>query len=224
MSQVGMPLLATIRSTILSAFKALPLLLISFIAFLAVGLGNLSLFLLFFGHAVLVPGVTELLHIVTKSQGNLIVANEISQLVASVPTSGASYNTPVNVLPSYWMAHIMFFFGYLFANAIDLYTLPAASGAADWMVTSRKTRAATLIASTSVLAFVFTCLRYYLTGTESIFGIALSLVLAVVGIAWYWSASALGSRTTDIFGVVQQMVPQTTGDTKPVTCVYAPTP
>jgi len=219
-----MPLLATIRSTILSAFKALPLLLISFIAFLAVGLGNLSLFLLFFGHAAIVPGVTEAIHSVTKTQGNLVIGNEVSQLVPSIPTSGASYDTPVNVLPSYWMAHMMFFFGYLFANAIDLYTLPAASGAAEWMVTSRKTRAGTLIASTLVLAIVFTALRFYLTGTETVFGIALSLVLGVVGITWYWSASALGSRTTDIFGVVQQMVPQAKGDTKPLTCVYAPNP
>ena len=219
-----MPLLATTRSTLLLAFKALPLLLISFIGFLAVGLGNLSLFLLFFGHALIVPAVTETMHILTRKQGSLVVGNEISQLVSSVPTSGASYNTPVNILPSYWMAHMMFFFGYLFSNAVDLHTIPAESGAREWMVDSRKTRAATLITSTVILAMVFTALRYYLTGTETLFGIGLSLLVGAVGMSWYWTASSLGSRASDIFGVVQQMIPKAVGDTRPMTCVYAPKP
>jgi hypothetical protein len=215
-----------VRSTILLAFKALPLLLISFIGFIAVGLGNLSLFLLFIGHATIVPLITELSHYGTAKYGQLSVPNDISQLVPLSPTSGTSYNTPVNVMPTYWMANLAFFFGYLLMNAIEIYRLPAAPQAADWMIISRKTRAATLIASSLVLLFTFSAIRYSLTGTETLGGIAFAIVvLGGSGMAWYQLATnVLGARNSDIFGVVQQMVSQNTGDTKPVTCVYKPSP
>lgn len=194
-----------------------------FIGFLSIGLGNLSLFLLFIGHAVFVPLFTEISHGVFAT-GKLVIPNDVSQLVPLSPTSGSSYTTSTNVVPSYWMAHISFFFGYLFMNAISIYTMTADKNAADWMIISRKTRAATLIATSLIFLFVFTLLRLYLTGTETPQGIAIALVgMGGLGILWSWMATSFfGVSASDIFGVAHQMVTQDTGNNKPVTCVYAP--
>ena len=218
-----MSLLTTVRTTILLAFKALPLLLISFIGFLALGLGNLSLFMLFIGHALAVPLATELLHLGTKSRGELVVSNDVATLVPLSPTTGVSYNTPVNILPTYWMAHISFFFGYLLMNAISISLVTPEKGAADWMVISRKTRATTLIVSIVFLFFLTAFLRLYLTGMDTWKGIGLAMVvLGGVGMGWYKLAEVCGTANSDIFGIAQKMVTQDTGNKKPVTCVYAP--
>lgn len=176
-----MPFLANVRSTILLAFKALPLLLISFIGFLAIGLGNISLFILFLGHAIVVPIATEIAHTAIPTTGTLTTPNDISQLVPLIPTTGASYNSPTNTMPSYWMAHMSFFFGYILMNAISIYTLEADKRATNWMVTSRKTRAATIISTTVILWILFAYFRYSLTGAESFGGIMIA-ILALGGL------------------------------------------
>ena len=217
--------MTTVRTTILLAFKALPLLLISFIGFLALGLGNISLFMLFIGHALAVPIATEALHAGTKSRGELVLPNDVATLVPLSPTTGVSYNTPVNMLPSYWMAHISFFFGYILMNAISISLMSSEKGAADWMIISRKTRATTLIVSTVVLFFLIAFLRFYMTGIETAAGISLAMVvLGGVGMGWYKLAEVCGASASDVFGIAQKMVTQGTGDKKPVTCVYAPKP
>ena len=220
-----MPFLADVRSTIILAFKALPLLLISFSGFLAVGLGNLSLFVLFLGHAIAVPIATEALHAGIPTTGTLTTPNDISQLVPLIPTTGASYTSPTNSMPSYWMAHMSFFFGYILMNGVSIYRLPAEKRATDWMVISRKTRAITIITSTVILWILFALFRYSLTGTETFGGVFVAVVgLGGLGVGWYFLASALGARNSDIFGIAQSMVPQATGNAKPVTCVYSPKP
>jgi hypothetical protein len=224
MPQVDMPLLADVRSTIILAFKALPLLLISFIGFLAVGLCNLSLFVLFLGHAIIVPILTEACHSIPNT-GALMTPNDISQLVPLIPTTGASYSSPINSSPSYWMAHVSFFFGYILMNAISIYNMPAEKNAIEWMITSRKTRAVTIITTTVILWVLFAYMRYSFTGVETFGGIALAMVLlGGAGVGWYYLASALGARNSDIFGIAQSMMSQNSGNAKPVTCVYSPKP
>jgi len=219
-----MPALATIRNTILLAFKSLPLLIISFIGFVAIGLGNLALFILFIGHAIVVPVLTEMLHLVFNG-GNLIAANDISQLVPLNPIDGTPYGTPVNIMPTYWMAHMSFFFGYMLSNAVILFSLPSDKKSPDWIVESRKTRAVTVMITTIVLLILLSVLRFVLTGTESLGGILLAwIVLGGAGGGWYLFAQVCGARNADIFGVAEQMMSPDSSATKPMTCVYAPTP
>lgn len=210
--------------TLLLAFKSLPLLLVGFIGFLAIGLGNMGLFMLFIGHAVIVPILTEGVHLATGGQpGNITDKNDIAQLVALVPSSGESYTAPVNVVPSYWMAHMSFFFAYILTNAVVIYTAVPSKTASVDAVSSRKSRAATLIATSVILLVVTTMLRMYTTGNETIPGImAAILVLGGAGAGWYMLAEVCGARNSDIFGIAQQMMSQDSAATKPVTCVYAP--
>ena len=212
--------------TILLAFKSLPLLLISFIGFLAIGLGNLGLFVLFIGHALIVPTITEALHYGTKgSLSSMTTSNDIAQLVSLVPSTGASYDKPVNIMPSYWMAHISFFFGYLLMNAIAIYTQVSDKNAAPTAVSTRKARAATIIASVVIFLVVLSGLRIYATGNESIAGVALAVVvLGLAGVGWYYVAQTCGARNSDIFGIASQMMAQESSKNKPMTCVYKAKP
>jgi len=210
--------------TILLAFKTLPLLLIGFIGFLAIGLGNLGLFILFIGHALVVPTITELLHRVTGISSSMTTSNDIAQLVPLVPSSGASYTAPVNIMPSYWMAHISFFFGYLLMNAVGIYTQVPDKTADKNMVASRMSRASTIITITVLLLVVLSMMRMYTTGIETPAGIMLAIVvLGFAGVGWYKLAETCGARNSDIFGIATQMISQETSKNTPMTCVYKTT-
>ena len=229
-----MPVLATIRSTILLAFKYLPLLLISFVGFLAIGLGNVSLFMLFIGHAVAVPAVTEVMHLINNGGNTLMSMNDVSQLVPLMPASGDSYGTAVNIYPGYWMAQISFFFGYLIMNAIDILQMKTdlsviknakSKDALNMKIQSRKDKASILLANLIFFFLVISAVRYYATGTEHVFGVIIAMiVLGGAGMGWYWIASLCGANNSDIFGISIQMMSAGTAQDKPKACVYTGKP
>jgi hypothetical protein len=65
----------------------------------------------------------------------------------------------------------------------------------------------------------------YRTNTETIAGIIMAILLGTVfGYAWYKLAASCGARAADVFGIVQQVIPSSAKDDKPMTCVYAPKP
>jgi len=230
-----MSLLATIRTSLLLGFKSLPLLLISFIAFLAFGLGNTSLFILLFGQIFGVPVITEILHALSSNSPNiaLLTSNDISQLV---PTALGSVSTPVNVFPSYWMAHIAFFFGYLLGNAVSMYLqktdLSLIQGASsdavkisiNSKIAARKERALTLIISTVCFFILIAILRVIATGAETLAGMLISLILFGLGWGWYAVAENLGVTNSDVFGIAMLMMSPDSAATKPKTCVYTGKP
>jgi hypothetical protein len=227
-----MPILAEIRSTLLLAFRYLPLLLISFIGFLAIGLGNTALFILFFGHALIVPLVTGLLHMLF-STSNLMSINDVSQLVPLLPSTGESAIGTANIYPTYWMAHISFFFGYLITNAAKILTAETdlrilnnatSRAAVELKIQARKQKAGVLIASLFFFYFLLCFIRYYATGAEHIFGMMISLPLFGIAIGWYYFAEACGATNSDIFGIAMQMMSADTAQDKPKACVYTGTP
>jgi len=228
-----MPILAEIRSTLLLAFRYLPLLLISFVGFLAIGLGNTALFILFIGHAIAVPAFTELMHIGTNGNYTLMAMNDVSQLVPNMPSSGDSYTTAANVVPGYWMAHISFFFGYLIMNASEILTAKtdlsiikntASKASLDLKIQARKQKAGVLIASLVFFYILISITRYYATGTENIVGMVAAAFLIPVGVGWYKLAEVCGATNSDIFGIAMQMMSVDTAKDKPKACVYTGKP
>lgn len=229
-----MVLLATLRTTLLLAFKSLPLLLIAFISFLTFGLGNTSLFLLLSGHIFIVPFITELSHYLTNASPSLALLeiNPISELASEGPVR-------VNVFPSYWMAHISFFFGYLIANAADMFAedpkvvLQLVAGASSDAVkvsvaqkmAARKEKAQALLITLSVFFVLLTAMRVIATGAETLGGVLFAFfILGGMGAGWYFGAQALGAVNSDIFGISMQMMSPETAATKPKTCVYTGRP
>lgn len=221
--------LQSIRTTILMAFRTLPLILVSFVGFLGLGLGNIGLFILFVGQVLIVPLATALVQTLTgmlqppiNENGSLFFVKS-SNVALLVPDS--SFDSPFqNVAPSYWMAQVIFFAAYMLANAVAILNMPANSKLDPILISNRKSKAMTIIVVISTLTILAALLRFT-THSETPAGIALAILVGGgLGYGWYEFASICGARAADIFGVVQQIIPSSATDEKPMTCVYAPKP
>jgi len=221
-----------VRSTIVAAFLSLPLLFISFTAFLAIALGAPGLIMLFAGQ-ILISGVTFAIHMVgdfflkAKLQDYMYVDAENANLVPGSYESGGV----VNVTPSYWMVHVIFFLSYLMANAVEVFKADKKQGA-DWQVSNRRSKslAIIIVLALSMLTLILT--RYIFTGSKlptstqftsgvetpfgTVFGCALG---GAIGYGWFKLSQKMGARESDIFGIIQQMAPNAGA---PTTCVYTP--
>lgn len=209
-----------VRSTITAAFLSLPLLFISFTAFLAISLGAPGLIMLFVGQ-ILMSFVTWISHILTEpfrgtsNERFMFVEAENGTLIPGTYESGL-----VNVTPSYWITHVVFFLSYLLANAVEVFKADAskASGA-DWKVSNRRSKALAIIIVLSLAMLTLIVTRIAFTGAETPLGALLGCLLGAIGGGWYMLAKKIGARESDIFGIVQQMAPNTG---TPTTCVYTP--
>jgi len=123
------------------------------------------------------------------------------------------------------MGHTVFFFTYVFLNALALYRLPADPDASDWMVTNRKTKLITILAVLCIVFAGIVYIRYVTTGVESVLGILVAISLFIPAAwAWYTFATRCGLKHGDMFGIVNQIIPKSINDDVPITCVYAPKP
>jgi hypothetical protein len=138
---------------------------------------------------------------------------------------GSVYSSPrMIVAPSYWMIHIHFLLSYLLTNAAAVNALPADATIDPILLSNRKSKAKMIMISTMFIALVLSILKYR-TNTETIYGIGISLAVGTtLGYAWYKFAASCGARAADMFGIVQQVIPSSAKDDKPMTCVYAPKP
>ena len=219
-------MLAQVRANILKGFESLPLLIASFIGFAAIGLGNMGLFLLFIGQAVIVPVIIELIHFVTKVADTHLSVSQLGLEPAIDFTTGSpTWATFRNPTPSYWLGQMWFLFGFLLSNAVTLYATPAESGTEDWRKIARQSKTAMLIATITLFALVATLLRYYATGSENITGIAIAVFgLGGAGAGWYQLVQLCGARTSDVFGISTQTLGGNKGGTNTVmTCAYPTT-
>jgi hypothetical protein len=222
-----MDTLLQVRSNLFLAFLSLPMLLMSLIFFLAVGLGNVGLFVLFLGHALMVPLLILFVHGIlgmTSLYGSPLfykASSDVSQLVPSVPHA-LGLNAPV--APSLWMAHMTFFMGYLLANAVGVFQIPKDKKTSDYYYENRKAKAVTIMVLTIFLSLILAGARWF-TGTETIPGIIVAfLTSGALGFGWYKFAEICGARHADVFGVVPQLLPANAKAETALTCAFAPKP
>ena len=220
--------LESLRSIILLSFMALPIMIIAFVAFVAIGLSNMSMFILLAGQITALPLTVFLLHIlvnlITKQNTAFGLHVPMSDVSLLVP-SEVSTESLVTVAPSWWMAHVLFFLGYILANAIAVYTMEDSPTASEWDINNRKSRAVGIIIISVLSALSLAAFRYSLTNAETIYGILIAFFFAYpLGYGWYQLANACGARPADIFGIVHQVLPSSAKGSVPMTCVYAPRP
>lgn len=214
-----MNILYAVRSTILAAFFTLPLLFISFTAFLAIALGTPGFFILFLG---------QLLLSITTFGFHLIedIITRFFPMLAPLMTVATDRATllqvpagEVNVFPSYWMVHVLFFLSYLLANAVDVYQTDPSPNASDWQVSNRRSKAVAVMIVIVLAIVSLTAARFFLTGAETWLGFAIAFPVVAIGFGWYELAKTCGARDSDIFGIIQQMTPN---GGAPTTCIYTP--
>jgi len=211
------------------AFRTLPLILVSFVGFLAMGLGNMGLFILFVGQVLIVPLATVLLQTITgmilpptNANGSVFFVKS-SNVGLIVPDS--SFDSPFqNVAPSFWMMQIMFFSYYMLSNAVAILYLPVDAKLDPILVSNRMSKAKTIIAVVASLT-IFASVMRLMSHTETPVGVLLASFAGWgLGYGWYQLAAICGARAADVFGVMQQIIPSSATADKPMTCVYAPKP
>jgi hypothetical protein len=219
-----MSIVQTVKGILYGGFVSLPMVLIGIVVFLATTLGNLGLIMLTLGHVFLVPFIVffaNLLHeyFFKDSPYFKVPSSDIGQLVPSaVLTTSQTF-----VGPSYWMAHVTFFFTFLLTNAAKLYSKESPANADPNKVENRKAQTLTAMVLTVVTFVLVAGVRYFFTGTETAVGILFALLLiAPVGYGWYELATVCGARDADIFGILQKILPPEFKDEPPMTCVYSP--
>ncbi len=219
--------LLTIRRYILAGFLALPMLLISFLGFISLGLGNIGLFLLFLGHTIAVPIATALLNLSAQKLGKATSPTDerffsMSERAKLIPSS--SDVDHVGIVPSYWMAHITFFFSYLLTNAVKVYRLPQDVGVDTWRYENRKRKATALIITSVLFLIGLIGLRLGLTRVENWRSVVAVIPIGFLGWGWYELAATCGARPADIFGIVSLMINPGQKQEQPLLCVYSPKP
>lgn len=140
--------------------------------------------------------------------------------------------------PSYWMYHIVFFFGFIFANALALYnedvpekvktTDPKKDAERnaniDRRVTNRKSICMAIMILPIIILGILLWLRFTLTACEGTFISSLTHILITYGTGisfCYVLVKSCGVRPADVLGIVQGMISADLID-NPIVCVGTP--
>jgi hypothetical protein len=167
----------------------------------------------------LLAGLPFLLYLIVRSYFLPQVATyDICNLVPSAP--GVSRGgAPISVAPSFWMAQLLFFVGYLLQNAMELYNQPADPQAPESKVRNRREQAITALVITTLVTTAFVAIRYT-TGCETAFGMGIAVVTMIpLGVGWYKFASLCGARNADVFGIAGKILPMGASEPAPQVCV-----
>lgn len=206
------------------SFVALPILLFGWALFVGSTTGNIGLLVLSMGQATVTPLTTWLLHTIASLFGDFGKAN------FTVPASATCSILPGGVvtpgdrqfsIPSYWLAQLYFFFGFLIANAQSVLNMPAAINAPEEKVERRKSQAQLVHIMAWIFLVVFVAVRVFVMGCETVPGVLLGGVIFYwLGQGWYQLARECSARDSDIFGIVQGILPPAATEGPPMTCVY----
>ena len=133
--------------------------------------------------------------------------------------------SPIESVPSYWFMSVGFFIGYAISNAVDSLMTPAESNADPTNIEKRNSQAIYIIVATCVMSLLLIGARFsMMRGCEGRgwMGIALSIVsaagAAAIGNGIYTLSRKCGSRASDLFGVLSQILPASSMSPHPIVC------
>lgn len=231
-SAVGGFICAT-RNFLSQGFRSLPVLLGGAILFLGLVQGNFNLMFFFSGMFILAPTVA----IMINGLWELVFSNTpewftIPEYAWKTPAANAdacnlfvvgvsSEVGVMNVVPSFWMTMMAFFYTYLFSNGLKLYEKQENSRAPKAAVQARKSQAMISMIIVIMAAIVTTVLRYG-TSCETGLGVLVSWITGGwLGYWWYEFMRSCGlGRLDDLFGIANRILPlQSYEDADPTVCV-----
>ena len=136
-----------------------------------------------------------------------------------------SNETEAQSVPSYWLMSVGFFIGYAISNAVDSLMAPSLPNSDTSSQEKRSSQAVYIIAATSVLSCILLLVRFTsMRGCEGRgwLGIILSIVAAAgaatIGYLIYNLSRRCGSRASDLFGVLSQILPASATSPSPIVC------
>jgi len=219
-------------------FQQLPLVIGSTSLLFTIATGSIAHANLALGMGLLMPAYTYALQLLISLVMNYFFAGSIFWKRSAGDTCniipGSSKTGPLDFLrktnldgsvPSYWMSSVAFFIGYSLSNAIDSLQTPANPGSNEANHEKRNTHAVTVIVTTVIFSLFILIARFvYMSGCEGsgAGGITLSLLsgigAALIGYGMYTFSKQCGARSSDLFGILSQILPPSATSPKPIVC------
>jgi hypothetical protein len=130
-----------------------------------------------------------------------------------------------STIPSYWITSIGFIFGYLVSNGFDTLDVPIAPGADPVGHDKRYTQAIHILVATFIFFILIIGARFYFMGDcegrgliGRVFGIMFAILSSLIGIGFYYLSRSCGARSSDLFGVLSQLLPASAMAPTPTVC------
>ena len=138
-------------------------------------------------------------------------------------TSGVGASGAVS--PSYWITSVGFLFGFFISNGADTLNSPVVAGADPVGHEKRYTQAVHILVSTCILFALIVGARFYFMGDcegrgtlGKVVGGAFGGLSMAIGAGFYFASKSCGARSSDLFGVLSQMLPASATSASPVVC------
>ena len=235
MASVIGPFVCGTRNVISQGFRSLPVILGSTVLVLGMIQGNINLLFFYVGLCILSPVsalvVNILWELVFSNTPTWLTIPEVlwklpeatSEVCSIYPTLENALPQALNVVPSYWITMMAFFYTYLYSNAQMLYNNQEHSKAPKGAVDARKSQAMSSMILLGVIGILSLLMRYA-TGCETGLGLIASCALGA-SLAHYWykfmRACGLG-RLDDLFGISNRILPMQSYETSdPTVCLPA---
>jgi len=160
----------------------------------------------------------------TRSTGNIcnLIGSSGPQRIGLYDPNNES---EAQTVPSYWITSVGFFIGYAISNAVDSLLMPALPDSDANNHEKRSSQAIYIIAAVSTLSLILLIVRFSsMRGCEGrgTLGIVLSVLAAAgaaaIGYGMYSMSRACGARSSDLFGVLSQILPNSATSQDPIVC------
>jgi hypothetical protein len=231
-------IISDIRVFLYGGILTLPLTIAGTMSILGLFTANYAMLFFLVGYLILAPLGATLLNfglgaLFAGKATNPFKAktSDVCRLIIPFSTMGNPVGSADDtVISSPWVAMIAFFIGYIFTNALQLYsreepdtnitvTSTSASDVSSKVV-ARKSQAVVAMISAIVFGLIVFGFRYY-TGCESSLGMILTTIIFVFyGHGWYKALSSVGQdRLSDLFGIANRLLPPSAISNGPIACV-----
>jgi len=232
--------LGGLKEYVYRGLQQLPIVLASTSLIYTVATGSLAHLNIFAGMAFIIPIITVILQQVFGFIFSRLVPNSIfwkrgggdtcdmiSEKISEKNHSLEYFDrtAPSGSVPSFWIMQVSFFIGYCISNAVDSLVTPAAQGSSDINHEKRNTHAILVIVTTSIFSVLVLGMRlYFMRSCEGIHwgGFLLSFLGAAgaagIGYGMYNLSRKCGARSSDLFGVLSQILPPSATSPHPVVC------
>jgi hypothetical protein len=234
-------IISDIRVFVYGGIQKLPLVIAGTLLLIGLFTANYAMMFFLIGFLIFTPLAANVLDYVLASPlasffPNALRARSSDICKINVPfltLNSQATNQDTYIIFSTWSAMVVFFIGYLFKNALELYSREGVEPSfevnssekidIERKTANRKTQAIISMVSILLFGLIIMGFRYY-TGCESVLGMGLTCItFFMLGYSWYLLLSSVGEdRLSDLFGIANRLLPPAAIQNKPIACIPTP--
>ena len=238
--------LGGLKEYIYRGLQQLPIVLASTSLIYTIATGSIAHLNIFLGMTFVIPFVTWILQTIIEFVSNRLLPGSIllkrsggdtcdlippltppdrkdyERFFSSVATKEKKYE---GFIPSFWLMELAFFIGYAVSNGVDSLLAPQEQGSSDVNYEKRNTHAMIVVFTTSLFALIVLSMRFVFMGPcegTGPWGYVISILCAIgaggIGYGMYTFSKYCGARCSDLFGILSQILPQSSMTPHPIVC------